>query len=83
MKEYDATEAAYKNGYKKGIEEVLADFENAAFICRDKTDEGECIVMESWVFEEIKKKYLYRCSECRHFVGCECFSGKSCDLFES
>lgn len=78
MKEYDATEAAYKNGYKKGTEEVLADIERAAITC----EHGEFIVIESWVFEEMKKKYLYRCSECRHFVGCEFFSGKSCDKFE-
>ena len=23
-----------------------------------------------------------KCTQCRYFVGCECFDGKVCDLFE-
>jgi hypothetical protein len=32
---------------------------------------------------EIKKKYTeQRCTDCKHFAGCECFSGMTCDEFK-
>jgi hypothetical protein len=31
---------------------------------------------------ELKKKYTERCPDCNHFVGCECFSGQTCDEYE-
>jgi hypothetical protein len=31
---------------------------------------------------ELKKKYTERCPDCKHFVGCECFSGMTCDQYE-
>ena len=30
----------------------------------------------------LKKKYTERCPDCKHFVGCECFSGQTCDEYE-
>jgi hypothetical protein len=30
---------------------------------------------------ELKKKYTERCTDCKHFVGCECFSGMTCDEY--
>jgi hypothetical protein len=30
---------------------------------------------------ELKKKYTESCTDCTHFVGCECFDGKTCDDF--
>lgn len=29
-----------------------------------------------------KKVTEKKCSDCKHFVGCECFSGKTCDEYE-
>jgi hypothetical protein len=35
------------------------------------------------VFDKLKKKYLEpKCPDCKHFVGCECFDGRTCDKFE-
>ena len=32
---------------------------------------------------ELKKKYTeQQCTDCKHFVGCECFSGMTCDQYE-
>jgi hypothetical protein len=31
---------------------------------------------------ELKKKYTERCPDCKHFVGCECFDGKTCDEYK-
>jgi hypothetical protein len=31
---------------------------------------------------ELKKKYTERCTDCKHFVGCECFDGKTCDEYK-
>lgn len=44
---------------------------------------GEILLHINNMLAELKKKYTERCTDCKHFVGCECFSGKSCDLFES
>lgn len=34
-------------------------------------------------FAELKKKYTEEklCTDCKHFVGCECFSGGTCDQY--
>ena len=33
-------------------------------------------------YAELKKKYTERvCTDCKHFVGCECFSGQTCDEY--
>ena len=32
---------------------------------------------------ELKKKYTERCTDRKHFVGCECFSGMTCDEFDN
>lgn len=34
------------------------------------------------IHAELKKKYTERCPDCKHFVGCECFDGKTCDEYE-
>ena len=35
-------------------------------------------------FAKLKKKYTERvCTDCIHFVGCECFSGMTCDQYET
>ena len=31
--------------------------------------------------DELVKKYTEVCTDCRYFVGCECFDGKTCDLY--
>lgn len=31
--------------------------------------------------KEPQEKPLKDCRDCRYFVGCECFSGKMCDMF--
>lgn len=34
-------------------------------------------------YTKLKKKYIpQECPQCKHFVGCECFDGKICDLYE-
>ena len=33
------------------------------------------------VLIEVENKYVEDCSSCKHFVGCECFDGKTCDSF--
>lgn len=36
------------------------------------------------VLNNIINKYTKRvCTDCKHFVGCECFSGLTCDQYET
>ena len=45
----------------------------------------ETISALEWVLEsvaELKKKYTEQCPKCKRFVGCECFSGQTCDEYE-
>lgn len=30
----------------------------------------------------LEKKYTEQCTDCKHFVGCECFSGQTCDEYD-
>ena len=51
MKDYDATEIAFKNGYKKAIEEIFEDIELwLAF-------GGDIRIITAEKFAELKKKY--------------------------
>ena len=77
MNEYDATEIAFKNGYEQAVRDVFADIEK----CRT----FGAFSIHGYIISdinEIKKKYIPQCTNCQHFVGCECFSGKICDQYE-
>ena len=44
-------------------------------------DDGLSVFMTRTEFFELKKKYTEQCTDCKHFVGCECFDGKTCDEY--
>ncbi len=53
---------------------------------------NDCAIISIAKFSELKKKYTdapdtnvghkQQCTDCKHFVGCECFSGMTCDQYE-
>lgn len=53
MNEHDATEIAYKNGYKKAAEEIFAEIEKHKTIPFG----AKCEVIPFYVIAELKKKY--------------------------
>ena len=53
INEHDATEIAYKNGYKKGVMDVFAEIEKHAIPTTSKT----MLIISQFTFAELKKKY--------------------------
>lgn len=83
---YDVAVSMHNAGYRKQSEvarEIFGEIESNMHRSFDELPDEPKLEIRMEVFAELKKKYLYRCTDCKHFVGCECFSGKSCDLFES
>ena len=66
------------------IEELKKKYTNQS--CNDCASNTECdkaTHIENYQIDGCmdfeQRKY---CTDCRHFVGCECFDGKTCDLYE-
>jgi hypothetical protein len=57
MNEHDATEVAFKNGYKKAVEDIFADIEFDIRQLDFDREETRAIAIEG-VIANIKKKYL-------------------------
>lgn len=91
---YNVSKISYKRAYsdyllKSGVKKSFVRLGEA---CR-KASESLCGLVRS--FDALKQilvisnehKQIYdgtekKCTDCRYFVGCECFDGKTCDLFE-
>lgn len=58
------------------FEEIEFDIHQLMF----ERDETRAIAIEG-VIANLKKKYTESCTDCQHFVGCECFDGKTCDEY--
>lgn len=57
--------------------EIFEEIENAKYTILGLQD-----IVSMGDIEELKKKYTEQCPKCKHFVGCECFDGKTCDEYE-
>jgi hypothetical protein len=57
--------------------EIFEEIENAKYTILGLHD-----VVSMGDIEELEKKYTEQCPDCKHFVGCECFDGKTCDEYE-
>lgn len=55
MNEYDATEVAFKNGYKKAAEEIFEEIEN--LLNRYYNDAGYTVPDMGYDIDELKKKH--------------------------
>lgn len=62
--------------------EIFGEIESNMHRSFDELPDEPTLEISMEVFAELKKKYLYRCPECKHFVGFECFSGQTCDQYE-
>lgn len=96
MDTHTATEIAYKNGYAKAVEDIFSEieqvigekYERYVFDNRDIEGVRQDAIIEfadcmQKHFAELKKKYIPDdCRKCKHFVGCECFDGKTCDIYD-
>lgn len=56
MKEHDATELAFKNGYAKAVEDIFKDLENLFGVATEATALAE--IFETPNYKRFKKKYL-------------------------
>lgn len=54
MNEHDATEQAFKNGYKKAAEEIFAEIDR--FCMENKIEDATDEQIYSW-YKNLKKKY--------------------------
>lgn len=55
MKEYDAIEIAFKNGYKKAAEEIFEEIER---LCDAHLYWNNCSIIQRDDIAELKKKYM-------------------------
>ena len=55
MKEYDATEIAFKNGYEKAVREIFEEIEKALFHL--ETPIGKYLAINRGRLTNLKKKY--------------------------
>lgn len=73
----------YEMARQKVAREIFADMKKCLWQRFSDEVEGEYRITEE-DFAELKKKYPgeKECPNCRYFVGCECFDGKTCDEYE-
>ena len=65
MKEYDATEVAFKNGYKKAVTEIFGEIDKMLSNQEVVTEDQRCKEIGEWILHDyipkrlakIKKKY--------------------------
>lgn len=63
------------------VSEIIEKIKTSIISC-ESWEHIPVVVMDTLI--ELKKKYIPQdCSDCQHFVGCECFDGKPCDLFQA
>ena len=48
----------------------------------EKCTDGCAFYLDMVELTELEQKYTKQCPDCKHFVGCECFSGQTCDEYK-
>lgn len=75
----------YNKGYRRQSEVAREIFEEIEEDCLDfpMTETDIHLIVDKERYDELKKKYTEEklCTDCKHFVGCECFDGQTCDQF--
>ena len=73
--------AGLKQAKTEAIKEFAARLKDCSYDLR-YNDGDYTSVIEEHCIDRIVKEMTAQCPDCKHFVGCECFSGKTCDEFE-
>lgn len=61
MKEHDATELAFNNGYEKAVREIFADLENLFGVATEASMLAE--IFETPNYKRFKRKYMEKGGE--------------------
>jgi hypothetical protein len=76
---------AVKRGYNLGAIDYVGSFAERlkaeTITIQDHTGKLGSVVLVGTI-DQIAKEMVNDCTQCKHFVGCECFDGKTCTKFE-